>query len=72
MAIALGGLVLGACGDDEGAAESSAASGPMLLATTTSTQDSGLLDALLPRFERTSGCSVKTVAVGSGEAIALG
>ena len=72
VAMVLGSLVLGACGDDEGAKESSGASGPMLLATTTSTQDSGLLDALLPRFQKTSGCSVKTVAVGSGEAIALG
>ena len=44
----------------------------MILATTTSTQDSGLLDELLPRFEDESGCSVKTVAVGSGEAIELG
>ncbi len=44
----------------------------MILATTTSTQDSGLLDELLPLFEDESGCSVKTVAVGSGEAIELG
>jgi tungstate transport system substrate-binding protein len=44
----------------------------MILATTTSTQDSGLLDELVPRFEEESGCSVKTVAVGSGEALALG
>ena len=44
----------------------------MILATTTSTQDSGLLDALVPAFERESGRQVKTVAVGSGEAIELG
>ena len=44
----------------------------MILATTTSTQDSGLLDALVPGFEEESGCSVKTVAVGSGEALELG
>ena len=45
----------------------------MILATTTSTQDSGLLDELVPRFERRVGdCAVKTVAVGSGEAIELG
>ena len=44
----------------------------MILATTTSTQDSGLLDDLLPRFEAESDCSVKTVAVGSGEALELG
>ena len=43
----------------------------MILATTTSTRDSGLLDELLPGFEDESGCSVKTVAVGSGEALEL-
>ncbi len=42
------------------------------LATTTSTQDSGLLDALIPQFEQQSGYQVKTIAVGSGAAIALG
>jgi tungstate transport system substrate-binding protein len=47
-------------------------SGSVILATTTSTQDSGLLDELLPAFHGGSGCRVKTVAVGSGEALALG
>jgi tungstate transport system substrate-binding protein len=42
------------------------------LATTTSTQDSGLLDELLPAFTRDSGWKVKTLAVGSGQAIELG
>lgn len=45
---------------------------PVILATTTSTQDSGLLDVLVPAFERDSDRQVKTVAVGSGEAIELG
>lgn len=44
----------------------------MVLATTTSTQDSGLLDVLLPEFEEEYGAQVKTVAVGSGEAMKLG
>lgn len=44
----------------------------IILATTTSTQDSGLLDELIPRFEQQSGFHVKVVAVGSGAAIALG
>lgn len=44
----------------------------LILATTTSTQDSGLLDILLPVFERKTGYKVKTVAVGSGQALALG
>jgi tungstate transport system substrate-binding protein len=42
------------------------------LATTTSTQDSGLLDVLLPDFERESGVKVKVIAVGSGQALELG
>ena len=46
--------------------------GTVILATTTSTQDSGLLDVLVPMFEDESGYSVKTIAVGSGQAIRLG
>jgi len=42
------------------------------LATTTSTQDSGLLDAILPDFEATHNARVDVVAVGSGQAIELG
>ncbi|MBI5289014.1 MAG: substrate-binding domain-containing protein [Chloroflexi bacterium] len=45
------------------------ASGDIILATTTSTQDSGLLDVLVPMFEDETGYTVKTVAVGSGAAI---
>ena len=44
----------------------------LILATTTSTQDSGLLDVLVPRFERQTGYSVQTVAVGSGQAMKMG
>ena len=44
---------------------------PVILATTTSTQDSGLLDVLVPMFERQSGVTVKTVSVGTGQALAL-
>ena len=44
----------------------------LLLATTTSTQDSGLLDVLVPLFEQQSGYQVKTSAVGSGQALQLG
>ena len=44
----------------------------VILATTTSTQDSGLLDALLPMFEKQTGYFVKTIAVGSGQAMAMG
>ena len=44
----------------------------LILSTTTSTQDSGLLDVLIPRFEQQTGYHVKTIAIGSGAAIALG
>ena len=44
----------------------------IILATTTSTQDSGLLDVLLPIFEKGTGYFVKTIAVGSGQAMAMG
>lgn len=44
----------------------------MILATTTSTQDSGLLDVLLPVFEQKTGYKVKTIAVGTGQALAMG
>ncbi len=44
----------------------------LLLATTTSVQDSGLLDELLPIFSRETGIRVKTVAVGTGAALRMG
>ena len=44
----------------------------IILATTTSTQDSGLLDVLIPVFEKKRGYFVKTIAVGSGQAMAMG
>jgi tungstate transport system substrate-binding protein len=62
------------------AAASAAASPPagpagstnLILATTTSLQDSGLLDVLVPAFEKASGYTVKTVAVGTGQALTMG
>jgi tungstate transport system substrate-binding protein len=44
----------------------------LILATTTSTQDSGLLDVLVPMFQEQTGYTVQTVAVGSGEAMKMG
>jgi len=44
----------------------------IILATTTSTQDSGLLDELLPKFEKSTGYFVKTISVGSGQAMKMG
>jgi tungstate transport system substrate-binding protein len=43
----------------------------LILATTTSTQDSGLLDVLIPRFEQESGIEVKVIAVGTGAALRM-
>ena len=47
-------------------------SGQLLLASTTTTQDSGLLDMLIPVFEKETGYTVKLVAGGSGQAIENG
>src|SRR5687767_3880544 len=44
----------------------------LILATTTSTQDSGLLDVLIPLFEEQTDYTVQTVAVGSGQAMKMG
>jgi tungstate transport system substrate-binding protein len=43
----------------------------VILATTTSTQDSGLLDALVPLFNERTGYALKPIAVGSGAALEL-
>ncbi len=65
IAAALAAVVLiagcGGGGDDDTASKAT----PVILATTTSTQDSGLLDVLVPAFEKESGYLVKTIAVGS-------
>ncbi len=47
-------------------------SSQVILATTTSTRDAGLLDSLLPVFERETRYHVKVIAVGSGQALAMG
>jgi len=44
----------------------------IILATTTSTQDSGLLDVLVPLFQEQTGYTVQTIAVGSGQAMQMG
>ncbi|WP_425449426.1 substrate-binding domain-containing protein [Dethiothermospora halolimnae] len=60
------GLVVG-CSGDEGDQSSS-----IVLATTTSTRDSGLLDEILPSFEEETGIEVKVVAIGTGAALQKG
>jgi tungstate transport system substrate-binding protein len=62
-------LVLAACGSPSAGPS---AERSLILATTTSTQDSGLLDDLLPAFTTATGWAVKPVAVGSGQAIEMG
>ena len=76
--VSLSLLAVGACARpgnpaDEGTLPGGAPAAPdVLLATTTSTQDSGLLDVLVPAFERRTGFVVKTVAVGTGQALKMG
>ncbi|OQY42929.1 MAG: hypothetical protein B6227_00495 [Fusobacteriia bacterium 4572_74] len=48
------------------------ASNQLLLATTTSVRDSGLLDYVLPEFQKETGISVKPIAVGTGRALKMG
>jgi tungstate transport system substrate-binding protein len=67
MAVAV--LLLGAAFSD---ASAQAVQKNVILATTTSTQDTGLLDVLIPIFEKRTGYFVKTIAVGSGQAMAMG
>jgi tungstate transport system substrate-binding protein len=62
-------LVLAACGSSPAGPSAERA---LILATTTSTQDSGLLDELLPAFTAATGWTVKPIAVGSGQAIEMG
>lgn len=67
--VVAGALVAAGCG---GSGPGDGSSDDLIIATTTSTQDSGLLDVLLPAFEEDSGCAPKPVAVGSGQAMAMG
>jgi len=65
--------LLAGCGSSSttSSGDSSTQSTTVILATTTSVQDSGLLDVVIPAFQRESGLTVKTIAVGSGEALAM-
>lgn len=58
-----------AVGARQGVAEMATAGTSIILATTTSTDDSGLLDSLLPGFRAATGIDVKVIAVGSGAAL---
>lgn len=65
-------VVFSGCSDSEENGESAEKTETIILATTTSTKDSGLLDAILPVFEEESGYAVDVVSVGSGEAMEMG
>ena len=54
------------------AAQAPVKPGVLRLATTTSTDDSGLLRAILPAFEKLCGCRVDVIAVGTGQALEIG
>lgn len=69
VVLALGLMLMLAAGCQ---ALASGSSKMVLLATTTSTYDSGLLDVLLPEFEKQTGYRVKVLAVGTGEALHMG
>ena len=68
MTLGTAGLAAGLLGRPAGAQPGSRT---VILSTTTSTQDSGLLEVLVPLFERQTGYTVKTIAVGTGQALAL-
>ncbi|MDH3520910.1 MAG: substrate-binding domain-containing protein [Myxococcales bacterium] len=65
VATAAVSLLLASSGCGEG-------SGKLLLATTTSVRDSGLLDTLVPVFQERTGIEVQVIAVGSGAALRMG
>lgn len=66
-------LILSACSSAATPASVPAPANPdLILSTTTSTQDSGLLDVLIPMFEKQLGYNVKVVAVGTGAALKMG
>ena len=78
MALVLSiGLFAGCTGEkaepeQENQASEQVQNGSIILSTTTSTRDSGLLDYILPEFTKDTGIEVKMVAVGTGKALEMG
>lgn len=66
------GTLAWAAEETPGKAAPAKAGSDVILATTTSTVDSGLLDVLVPLFEKQTGYRVKTISVGTGQALAMG
>lgn len=69
-------LAFTACGGSgdsgDGGEEAPADNGVLLMATTTSTEDTGLLDYLQPLFKEATGYDLQWTAVGTGEALKMG
>ena len=72
MTLSMAAVLSGCGGSDEESSEGTEVKGKIILATTTSTKDSGLLDAILPTFTEETGWEVDVVSVGSGEAMEMG
>lgn len=70
---ALIAVAIAGCGSERSTADGMAETSELILASTTSTQDSGLFDELIPAFEKANPeYRVQVIAVGTGEAIKLG
>lgn len=70
-------MLMAGCGNKDvqqegGEQQAAEPKGKIILATTTSTQDSGLLEYLLPEFTKDTGYAVDTIAVGTGKALQMG
>jgi tungstate transport system substrate-binding protein len=77
IGLALVAILLSSCAPaptppSEPTAKTAPANPDIILATTTSTQDSGLLDVLVPLFQSETGYNVKVIAVGTGQALQMG
>ncbi|SMC76156.1 substrate-binding domain-containing protein [Sporomusa malonica] len=72
MLVILMSFILTACQKAPESAVPTPAKPEVILATTTSTQDSGLLDVVIPAFEKKTGYKIKTISVGTGQALAMG
>lgn len=72
LLISLMAISLTGCSTNSTKEEANKPSSDLILATTTSTQDSGLLDEILPEFTKETNIQVKTIAVGTGKAIQMG
>lgn len=72
VALVLNGLAMIASVSAQAAGDQGPKTKDLILSTTTSTVDSGLLDVLIPVFEKKTGYRVKTISVGTGQALAMG